>query len=210
MMKTRKLTLTAIFLAIILLFAFTPFGFINLGFIKATLIHIPVIIGSIVLGPQVGAFLGLTFGLTSLAVNTFTPSILSFAFSPFIPVIGTMDGSLWALVISLVPRVLVGVFPYFVYRFFQDRIKHHPKLEYPVLFGAGLVGSLTNTILVMNLIFLVFKDAYGAAREIPSGQGIYQAVLTVILINGVPEAIVAGIATAAVTGTLLKINQRKG
>ncbi|MDI7883453.1 ECF transporter S component, partial [Salmonella enterica subsp. enterica serovar Anatum] len=93
-MKTKQLTLTAIFLSIIILFSFTPLGFINLGFIKATLVHVPVIIGAIVLGPRIGAFLGLAFGLLSMTINTITPSVLSFAFSPFIPVYGTNDGSL--------------------------------------------------------------------------------------------------------------------
>lgn len=71
--------------------------------IKATILHVPVIIGSILLGPKKGAFLGGIFGLTSLIKNTMMPSALSFAFSPFIPVPGTDRGSLWALVICFVP-----------------------------------------------------------------------------------------------------------
>ena len=81
--KTRNMVLTAVIAAIIILMAFTPVGYINLVVIKATLIHVPVIIGSVVLGPKKGAFLGFIFGLTSLINNTFNPSLLSFAFSPF-------------------------------------------------------------------------------------------------------------------------------
>lgn len=208
-MKTRTLTNTAIFLAIILLFAFTPIGFINLGFIKATLVHIPVIIGSIILGPRIGAFLGFVFGTTSLIINTMTPSILSFAFSPFIPVLGTTSGSLWALVICYLPRILVGIVPYYVYRLFHKQIKANRDLQYPVLFGAGVVGALTNTLLVMNLIYIIFKDVYAQARELPIGDSIYRAVLAVIFANGIPEALVAGIATAAVAGILIQVNRRK-
>ncbi|WP_231631513.1 ECF transporter S component [Halolactibacillus sp. JCM 19043] len=94
-MNIKQFTLTAIFLSIILLFAFTPIGFIHLGVIKATLIHIPVIIGSIILGPKIGAFLGLAFGTTSVINNTLAPTLLSFAFSPAIPVLGTIGGVSW-------------------------------------------------------------------------------------------------------------------
>ena len=82
--KTFSMVLTALFAAIIVMMAFVPYvGYINLVVIKATLIHVPVIIGSIILGPKKGAFLGFIFGCTSLINNTFNPSLLSFAFSPF-------------------------------------------------------------------------------------------------------------------------------
>ena len=56
--KTRSLVLAAVFIAIIVIMAFTPFGYIPLGFMNATIIHIPVIIGAIILGPKYGGFLG--------------------------------------------------------------------------------------------------------------------------------------------------------
>ena len=56
--KTKELVLMAMFTAIIIAMAFVPyFGYIPLGFMNATIIHIPVIIGAIVLGPKKGAFL---------------------------------------------------------------------------------------------------------------------------------------------------------
>ena len=61
-----QLMLLAMLAAIIFTLAFTPLGFIRLPFISATTIHIPVIIGSILLGPKYGAVLGFCFGLTSL------------------------------------------------------------------------------------------------------------------------------------------------
>ena len=206
-MKTKKLTLTAIFLAIIILFSFTPLGFINLGFIKATLVHVPVIIGGIVLGPRIGAFLGLSFGLLSMTINTMTPSALSFAFSPFIPVIGTNSGSLWAVVIALIPRILTGVVPYFIYKWLTSTNKLPDRLS---LFFSGVAASMVNTLLVMNLIYLLFQDAYSQLKGVAIGSGLYKAVLSVIFINGVPEALVAGIVVSAITGVLIKIYQKGG
>ena len=68
--KTYELVLTALFTAIIVIMAFTPLGYIPLVVINATIIHIPVILGALFLGPKKGAFLGFVFGLTSLINNT--------------------------------------------------------------------------------------------------------------------------------------------
>lgn len=199
-MKTKQLTLTAIFLSIIILFSFTPLGFINLGFIKATLVHVPVIIGAIVLGPRIGAFLGLAFGLLSMTINTITPSVLSFAFSPFIPVYGTNDGSLWAILIAIVPRVLTGVVPFYVYQYFNKK-----NLNQNIgLFTAGIAGSLVNTILVMNMIYFLFQQDYAQVVG-KSIHALYTAILAVIFTSGVPEGIIAGIATVAVGSVLLRL-----
>ena len=75
--------LTALFTAIIVIMAFTPLGYIPLVVINATIIHIPVILGALFLGPKKGAFLGFVFGLTSFINNTFKAATASaFVFSP--------------------------------------------------------------------------------------------------------------------------------
>ena len=113
--NVQTLTLMAMFTAIILIMAFTPVGLINLPVIKATILHIPVIIGAIVLGPAAGAYFGALFGLTSLIKNIMTPSLLSFAFTPTVAVPGTGHGSPWAIFICFVPRILVGITPWLLY-----------------------------------------------------------------------------------------------
>lgn len=52
--KTAELVLTALFAAIIIIMAFTPLGYIPLVVINATIIHIPVILGSLFCGPKKG------------------------------------------------------------------------------------------------------------------------------------------------------------
>jgi uncharacterized membrane protein len=175
---------------------FTPFGFINLGFINATTIHVPVIIGSILLGPHAGACLGFMFGLASFIRATVSPTILSFAFSPFVPVPGIGHGSPWALAICFIPRILVGVAPWYAdraLRFFRGWLK--PRVV--PLFISGVIGSITNTILVMHMMFFLFKDAFAQARNIPSDT-VYKAVIAIITAHGIPEAIVAGVMAAAI------------
>lgn len=192
MSKSKDITLLAVFTGIILLLSFTPIGFIPLGVIKATIIHIPVIIGSILLGPKKGFILGFIFGVTSLINNTISPAIISFAFSPFVPIPGLTHGSLLALIVCFIPRILVGVLPYYIYKwtFKGNRSGFAAALT-------GTIGSLINTILVMFGVYFFFGTAYAEAENIPAKE-VLGAIISVIAINGVPEAIVSGILTAAV------------
>jgi len=197
--STKKLVIFSIFSAIIFLLAFTPFGFIRLPFINATIIHIPVIIGAIILGPKMGAGLGFMFGATSLIINTMTPGLSSFVFSPFVPVPGLESGSLLALAICFVPRILVGIVPWLVYRLGQRLLPE--RLNVFSLTFAGVLGSLTNTLLVMHLIYFLFKDSYANVRDV-APSAVYSVITGIIVVNGIPEAIVAGLLTAAVCKAL--------
>lgn len=197
--KTQNMVKLALFAGIIVVLSMTPLGYIPLGVIKATTVHIPVILGSILLGWKAGAVLGGIFGLTSLVVNTITPSLTSFVFTPFYSLDGS-GGSLWSLVVCFVPRILVGILPYFIYRGIQ---KLHGS-DIVSLGIAGFLGSMTNTLLVMNLIYLLFGERWGAAKQISSDL-IYKTILGVIAANGIPEAIVAAVITAAVGKVLIKV-----
>lgn len=128
--KTYELVLTALFTAIIVIMAFTPLGYIPLVVINATIIHIPVILGALFLGPKKGAFLGFVFGFTSLINNTFKAATASaFVFSPVLAanVIG-VSGIFKSLYICFVPRILVGVIPYFVYILIRNLLKGNQKV----------------------------------------------------------------------------------
>lgn len=197
----QQLVLTALFAALLLLMAFTPLGLIDLPLIKATILHVPVIIGAVVLGPKRGAGLGALFGLVSLWKNTMAPSLLSFAFSPFVPLPGTARGSLWALVICLVPRILTGVVPYYIFvgvsRLTQDRAWGRAA----GFALAGVSGAAVNTALVMGTMGLVLGDAFAAAQNI-SHNLVSGAILSIVLANGVPEAIAAAVLCGAVCAGL--------
>jgi len=189
------MAIAAMLSAIIILLAFTPLGFIPLPFMRATTVHIPVIIGSIFLGPKYGAFLGLLFGLTSFYNNTVVPLPTSFVFSPFVPVPGTGQGNPLALIVVFVPRILVGVVPWYINKGLGKIISEKKQaISYAV---SGVAGSLTNTLLVMHAIFLFFREPWAAARPEPV-YNIYMVILGIIAVNGVPEAIVAGILVAAI------------
>ena len=200
------MVLTGLFMAIIIIMSTVPnIGYINLIVIKVTMVHVPVIIGSVILGPKLGAVLGATFGMTSLMINTFNPSLLSFAFSPFYQV-GNIGGNGWSVVIAMLPRILVGVVPYFVYRLLL-KLPEKVKVKKAIaLTAAGISGALTNTILVMSLIYFCFKDEFAIAKGI-SGEAVAGAILGIVAGNGIPEAIVGGVLTLLVGGALLRIKK---
>lgn len=199
--KTKSMVEVALFGAIVMVLAFTPFlGYIPLGFTRATTVHIPVILASILLGPKKGAIIGLLFGFTSLFKNTFEPTMTSFVFSPFYS-LGDVHGNFLSLLICFVPRVLVGVVPHYVFSFIK---KYFPKLDIVALGAAGVAGSLTNTLLVMNMIYLFFSESYAAANNI-SVNTLYTFILAIIGTNGIPESIVAAIAVTCVGKVLIRV-----
>lgn len=260
--NTAALALTAFFAAIIVLMSFTPIGYIPLGVINATIIHIPVILGAIYLGPKKGAFLGFVFGLTSFLKNTFMPATLSaFVFSPVLAAqqVGPL-GILFSTIICFVPRILVGVVPYYVYKgfFAMSRGKHRAGLDIlfsgiiglVLFFGlsayarragaqeavsyvigaaagaaafiiitlvsrrsnlkslpylyAGLTGAMTNTLLVMPLIYVFYREPYAAALSVDP-DALISVILGIITFNGVMEAIVAALITVVVGASLSKV-----
>ncbi len=208
--KTLKMVQLALLLGLMLMLAFVPnIGYIRIPIlaIQATTVHIPVIIGSIVLGPKSGAFLGFVFGLTSLVNNTFQPGATSFCFSPFVSMGEGLGGSPLALIICFLPRILCGVLPFFIYRgvskLFANK-RHWSKLAY---IAAGIGGSMTNTVLVMSFIYLFFGQQWAAASNI-AFEALFGVILSVVCINGTVEAIIAALLSGAVSIPLLRMNER--
>ena len=83
------------------------------------------------------------------------PTVTSFVFTPFYS-LGEYSGGIGSLIICFIPRILVGVAPYWVYRLVK-RLRVKDGISQLGLMLAGIAGSLVNTLLVMNLIFPVFS-----------------------------------------------------
>lgn len=209
--KTRTMVQLALFTALIVMLAFVPYiGYIRIPIlaIQATTIHIPVIVGSLLLGPKSGAFLGFVFGMTSLINNTTQPGLTSFCFSPFVQIGEGLGGSPLALLVCFLPRIACGIVPHYVYRGLQSAAKHPDKSRKPALLASGVAGSLTNTILVMGMIYLFFGHAYAAAKGI-AFEAVFGVILSVVCINGVIEAIIAAVIASAVASAMLHAGEGK-
>ena len=93
----QRITRLGILIAIVVLMTFVPnIGYIQTGLLSITTIHIPIIIGSALLGPIGGLVLGTTWGITSfLKVLTMPSSVETAIFlNPMV---------------SILPRIIVGL-----------------------------------------------------------------------------------------------------
>lgn len=185
-LNVRKMTVIGVLSAISIMMSMLPFiGYIPIGPTRATIMHIPVIIGAIIEGPVVGGAIGLIFGLTSLWNAMTQPTITSIFFlNPLV---------------SILPRVLIGVVAYYVYQ----GIYKISKKVYAAGFMAGLIGSLANTVGVLGMIYVLYADKY-MERIGQAGADAGKWLFTLAATNGVPEALVAALIVSAVSVSLIR------
>lgn len=188
----------ALMAAIVILLANTPLGMIQLPIIKATTVHIPVIIGAVVLGPAAGAFLGGVFGICSLISNTYAPTLLSFAFSPFLSTTGLI-GACKAIWISVGCRIMIGLVAGWLFIALK-KAKVPAAIALPV---TGFAGSMTNTVFVMGSIYLLFARQYAEVKNVGM-EAVFGLVMGTVTASGIPEAIAAAILVSVITAALLK------
>lgn len=196
---TRWSVTVALMMAIVILLANTPLGMIQLPIVKATTVHIPVIIGSIVLGPLAGGILGATFGICSLISNTMAPTLLSFAFSPFLSTTGFV-GVLKAIWVSVGCRTAMGIATGWLWILLK-KLKVNQNIS---LLIAGFLGSMFNTIFVMGSIYVLFANQYAQAKEV-AVTAVFGLIMGTVFASGVPEAIAAAILVIALGKVLIKI-----
>ena len=184
----RQMVIIGMLSGISIFMGLTGLGFIPLPFMKATIMHIPVIIGAIIEGPIVRALVGGVFGLFSMYQAFTTPTPTSFIF--------------YNPIIAIIPRVLIGIVAYYVYKFLKNKFKK----DSTSIGIAAVIGTMTNTVGVLGLTYLIYLEKYSHALGIaPSATG--AAIATVGVTNGIPEAILSALITIPVVLTLKKIKK---
>ncbi|MCL5458261.1 ECF transporter S component [Loigolactobacillus coryniformis] len=192
--KAYRISILAMFVAIIIIQNFVPlFGYIPLGLLDLTTIHITVIIAAIILGPKDGALVGGAWGLITF-IRAFTSPT-----SPLAPLVFTNP------VVSIVPRILIGLVAGWLFIWLQRKIKRTPAMML-----AALVGALVNTILVLGLIYLFYRtpavaQAYGTADVSRLGG----LLLVVVATNGIPEVILAAVVAPLICTPLLRFRKQR-
>lgn len=186
--KTRRLVLIGALGGISIFLGISGLGLIRLPIFNLTIMHIPVIIGALLEGPVVGIAVGLIFGLFSMYQNITAPGLTSFIF--------------WNPIIALIPRILIGIVAYYSFKLLKSKVK-----STGVCVGiASILATLTNTIGVLGLTYILYLDKYAQAREI-SREAVAGTLLTVGLTNGIPEAIVSALITIPIVITMLKMKR---
>lgn len=197
---TRWLVLLALFVAIEIFLNVTGIGLIPLPLIKASTLHIPVIVGAVLMGPLAGGVLGGVFGLCSIWSNSTAPTALSFAFSPFLAT--SAAGAVKTIWIAFGCRVLIGVVAGWLWIILK-KLRVNDLVALPVV---GVAGALTNTGLVMTSIYLLLSPEFAAAKNIAM-EAVLGGVMAIVAANGVPEAIAAAVLVTAIGKALLQMNR---
>ena len=195
----RRMTVLAMFTGILLVMGMTGIGFIPLPLIKATTMHIPVILGAILLGPSGGALLGAVFGLCSIWANTTTPSILAFAFSPFMTTEGFV-GVIKSLWIALGCRISLGLIAGWLWQG-TSKLKVSENITMPV---TAAIATICHTVLVMGSIYVLLAEQYAAAKNV-AFSAVFGLIMGTVTASGIPEAIAAAILVTVIGKMLLKI-----
>lgn len=181
--NTRQIAVVGMLSAISIVLGASGVGFIPLPMAKATIMHIPVIIGAILEGPVVGAVAGLIFGVFSIIQNITNPSALSFAFlNPLV---------------SVLPRVLIGITAHY---------SHKLPIKSNVLRTgiSAAVGTITNTVGVLGMIYLIYAAEFAQARGIDTSAAA-AAISGIAVTNGIPEIIVSVLITIPIVAAVKKL-----
>lgn len=174
-MNTRRIVITGVLAAIAIILGLTGWGFIPVPNVSgnATIMHVPAIIGGVLEGNLVGLLVGGIFGVFS-----------------WLQAQSTGNALFTNPLVSVVPRLFIGVVASMVYRAFRS------KGEIVALALSGIFGTLTNTILVVGMLIVL---------------GLIPAAVVVTLIPQIiAEVIIATVITVAVVAAWKRIDRGAG
>ena len=189
--QTRQMTILAMFIAIIAVLGLVPngaggtIGFIKIApTIEATIVHIPVLIGAVLLGRKMGIYLGIAFGVVA--------NIAAFIYaSPYFVYP-------W---VAILPRFIFGLLIY-------DFTKLFIKLFKNKVVGIGLsffILTLIHTILVL----LMFWTSFALVNNFGLFEALEPYFSFLILYNVIPFTPLVEAAIAAIVGSVIVINLAK-
>lgn len=190
--KTGQMVLLGMLSAIIIIQTTVPFlGYIPIGPLSLTIIQITVITAAIVLGTKEGAIVGGIWGIITFIRAFVAPT------SVIAPIVFTNP------LVSVLPRILIGVVAAYVFHRLLSR-----KLNETVRMSiAGVLGSLTNTILVLGFIYVFYGEPYANFLKLDMEQ-LLPALLTIVATNGITEAILSGVLTPIISKPLLRLRKK--
>ncbi|MDH4138927.1 MAG: ECF transporter S component [Anaerolineae bacterium] len=170
--SVRKIVISGVLAAIAILLGVTRLGFIPVPNLSgnATIMHVPAIVGGVMEGWLVGGIVGTIFGLFSFLQAT-TPLFKD-------------------PLVAIFPRIFIGITAYFTYAGLKR------ANEYLALTVAAVVGTLTNTVLVLGMAVI---RGYLPMAAIPP-----------IIPQAIAEVIIAAIITVAVVAAWKRIETGRG
>lgn len=179
----RELTIVGLLAAITIILGISGYGIMALGPLNVTTLHVPALIGALVEGPRVGAFVGLIFGVYSFWQNFTAPNILSPLFiNPLV---------------SVVPRIIFPILAVLVYKSLW-KVPQGPRIII-----SAFMGTIFHTCMVMGLIYVLYSNMFAQAMHLSSDQ-VIGTILILSVTHGIPEAIFAGVIVTPIALALCK------
>lgn len=180
----RELTVVGLLAAITIILGISGYGIMALGPLNVTTLHVPALIGALVEGPRVGAFVGLIFGVYSFWQNFTAPNILSPLFiNPLV---------------SVVPRIIFPILAVLVYKSLW-KVPQGPRIII-----SAFMGTIFHTCMVMGLIYVLYSNMFAQAMHLSSDQ-VIGTILILSVTHGIPEAIFAGVIVTPIALALRKV-----
>ncbi|MCL2416228.1 MAG: ECF transporter S component [Defluviitaleaceae bacterium] len=187
---TRYIAICAMMFAITTLMAFTPLGTIPLVVVNASVAFLPTIVSAIILGPVAGIIVGTFAGLMSFLRSILQPTTI---LTPYFQ----------NPMVSVLPRATIGITVYFMYRILKNT-------ELPQKLKIGIsaaVGSITNTALVLFMLYVFYASDMIAIGVAPNGAVTF--LMSIAATNGIAELIVNTLLAVIVVTALQKAGVKK-
>lgn len=171
-LSVRRIVVAGMLSAIAILLGVTRLGFIAVPNVtgSATIMHVPAIIGAVLEGPLVGLLVGAIFG-----VYSFLQAVEPVFKDPLV---------------SIVPRLFIGVAAYLAY------IGLRRTNEIVALIMAGVIGTMTNTVLVLSMA--IFRGYFPPE------------IFVIVLPQAIAEMVIAAVITVAVVAAWKRIGSSQG
>ena len=186
--KLVKRVIIALFAAIIIIQNFIPFlGYIPLGPLNLTIIHITVIVIALSMGPLYGGIVGGIWGVITWIRAFVWPT------SPLATIVFVNP------LIAILPRILIGIVAGGSFSWLKKRLAKQSS----AMVLAAILGSLTNTLLVLGQIYLFYRGKSPPMYALNVNE-LLPYLLGVISTNGLPEAILAGLVSPLIAGPVRK------
>lgn len=180
--KTVFITFSALIMAIIIIMALVPqLGYIQIGLTAITIIHIPVLIGSMTFKNwKLALISGTTFGLSSWFVAMTRPSTPS-------------DILFQNPLVSIVPRILFALIALYLFIALTKAFKKKETLAAVV---TCVLATFIHTLMVVGMMYLFGRSIFA--------DGFVKIIIGIVSVNGWLEMVLAGLIVPPIISVLSK------
>lgn len=185
----QKWIVFGILAMLVLVLTASGIGIIAYGKISMTIIHIPIIIGTIILGLPAGLSLSAVFGVITMIKAAGYPE-------------GSLDSLFQNPLVSVLPRLMIPVIVWLVWRMVRRIADDHTLSSKLICSGfTAVFGVIANVVFVMTALVVLYPAQLGIADSVSASTTI---VTNIIGMSVVFESIVAVAATCLFVPWLLK------